>query len=64
MKSMAELLYEQSRLDAGWHESRSDSNIHLTIKNSNATVVGHTYEDGIIKGTNQGGSGSLSWTLK
>ena len=63
-KSMGEQLLEQMRKESGLHKSRSDTNDHLSIKNSNGKVVGHMYKDGSLKGTNQGGSGSLPWLIK
>jgi len=66
-KSMVQRLIEQSERGpsaAGWHKSRSDSNKHLSIKNSNGTVIEHMYEDGSVKGTNEGGSGALNWFTK
>ena len=63
-KSMGERLLEQMRKESGWHKSRSDSNDHLSIKNSGSEVIGHMYKDGGIKGTNRGGSGALSWLIK
>jgi hypothetical protein len=57
MPMIGEELLRQSRLDAGWHQSRSDANDHLTIKNVNGVVTGHVYPDGSIKDFN----GSLEW---
>lgn len=64
MAGIGEKFLEQMRKDAGWHKSRSDGNDHLSIKNSNGTVVGHMYKDGSFSGTNQGGAGSLPWLIK
>jgi len=55
--SMAEALAVQSELQSGWHQSKSDSNEHLTIKNVEGNVTGHLYRDGTIKDFN----GSLGW---
>ena len=68
-KSMAEKALEQfekgpAPWNSGWHPSNSDSNEHLSIKNADKKVIGHFYKDGIIKGTNEDGSGALSWLLK
>jgi len=63
-KSMAEKALNQFQKESGWHQSRSDSNNHLTIKNSEGSVVGHIYRDGSVKGTNNGGSGSLPFFQK
>lgn len=70
-KSMTETLlkqfdkgYTSGKKGAGWHESPSDSNTHLSVMNAKTTVIGHFYKDGIIKGTNEGGSGALPWLLK
>ena len=61
--SFADQLLSQMRQESGMHISRSDSNNHLTIKNFENRVIGHMYENGSIKGTNQGGSGALNWLL-
>jgi len=63
-KTMAGWLLEQSQKESGWHSSRSDLNEHLSIKNQDREVIGHLYKDGTIKGTNHGGSGSLSRLMK
>lgn len=63
-RSMAERIIEQARSDSGLHSSRSDQNDHLSIKNADGTVIGHMYPDGMIKGTNEGGSGALRWLQK
>lgn len=63
-KSMAERAIFQAKGDAGMHTSKSDLNKHLSIKNSEGTVIGHMYADGSVKGTNEGGSGALSWLMK
>lgn len=63
-KSLAQRILDQAARESGWHSSRSDNNDHLSIKNSNGKVTGHAYEDGMIKGTNQDGSGSLGWFQK
>ena len=64
-KSMAERLLEQCQKESGWHTSRSDSNVHLTIKNAEGKVTGHFYKDGAISGVNNGElSGGLPWLLK
>ena len=63
-KSMAELALRQFGKESGWHSSRSDINDHLTIKNSEGDVIGHAYKNGMIQGTNQGGSGALPWLIK
>jgi len=60
-RSIAERLLDNAKKDAGWHHSPSDSNKHLSIKNAEGTVIGHLYDDGTIKGTDEGGSGALRW---
>lgn len=63
-KSIGETLLEQMKKESGWHKSRSDSNDHLSIKNSEGKVIGHAYKDGSLKGTDQDGSGALPWLIK
>ena len=63
-ENMAEAILNQAKKESGWHSSPSDDNEHLTVKNSNGLVIGHIYKDGTINGTNNGGSGALSWLLK
>ena len=63
-KSMAQIALEKFQKESGWHSSSSDLNEHLSIKNADGKVIGHFYSDGIVKGTNEKGSGTLSWFLK
>ncbi len=60
---MAPRVFQSSINDAGFHSSPSDLNDHLSIKNAEGTVIGHDYANGLIKGTNQEGSGALSWLM-
>ena len=64
MKPMAQQALEQFQKESGMHTSRSDSNNHLSVKNQDGKVIGHMYEDGSMKATNQNGAGALSWLMK
>lgn len=46
---MGEQLLQQAENDAGWHESPSDRNEHLTLKNADGDIQAHVYRDGSWK---------------